>query len=86
MRYIMFDLEFDNKYYFTFIAAAEYEDKLYISDPNNRGLLEYNLGTKETVIKNIFMAENERNNYWSAFTYHGEVWFIPLRDNQKIAI
>ena len=47
----MFDLEFDNKYYFTFIAAAEYEDKLYISDPNNRGLLEYNLGTKETVIK-----------------------------------
>ena len=82
----MFDLKFDNKCYFTFIAASEYEDKLYISDPNNRGLIEYNMSTEETVIKNIFMAENERRNYWSAFTYHDEVWFIPLRDNQKIAI
>lgn len=76
----------DEKGYITFWAAAEYKGKLYVSDRNNRGLLEYNLKTKETVIKNIFMSENYRNNYWSAFTYKNEIWFIPLRDYQKIAI
>ena len=53
----------DEKGYITFCAAAEYKGKLYVSDRNNRGLLEYNLKTKETVIKNIFMSENYRNNY-----------------------
>ena len=79
-------LHIDKKNYVTFCAVAEYNGKLYISDKNNRGLLEYNLKTKETVIKNIFMAENYRNNYWSAFAYKNEIWFIPLRDYQKIAI
>lgn len=74
------------KGYVTFYAAAEYNGKLYIADRNNRGLLEYNLTTRETVIKNVFMAENYRDNYWSAFTYKNEIWFIPLRDYQKIAI
>ena len=31
----MVDLEFDDKNYFTFYAAAEYNGKLYISDPDN---------------------------------------------------
>ena len=26
------------------------------------------------------------NNYWSAFTYKNEIWFVPLRDYQKFAI
>ena len=82
----MVDLEFDDKNYFTFYAAAEYNGKLYISDPDNRGLLVYDLDTKEINVKNIFMAENERDNYWSAFSYNGEIWFVPIRDNQKIAI
>ena len=71
----MVDLEFDDKNYFTFYAAAEYNGKLYISDPDNRGLLVYDLDTKEINVKNIFMAENERDNYWSAFSYNGEIWF-----------
>lgn len=79
-------LVIDKKGYVTFYAAAEYNGKLYISDRDNRGLLEYDLETKETVIKNIFMAENYMNNYGQAFTYKNEIWFIPLRDNGKIAI
>ena len=31
----------DEKGYITFCAAAEYKGKLYVSDRNNRGLLEY---------------------------------------------
>lgn len=53
----MVDLEFDDKNYFTFYAAAEYNGKLYISDPDNRGLLVYDLDTKEINVKNIFMAK-----------------------------
>lgn len=79
-------LKFDKKEYLTFCAAAECDNRLYISDPNNRGLIEYNLNSKETKIKNIFMAENDRNNYCSAFLYNDEIWFLPVRDNQKIAI
>ena len=82
----MVDLQFDDKNYFIFYAAADYNGKLYISDPDNRGLLVYDLDTKEINVKNIFMAENMRDNYWSAFSYNGEIWFVPIRDNQKIAI
>ena len=38
-------LYIDKKNYVTFCAVAEYNGKLYISDRNNRGLLEYNLKT-----------------------------------------
>ena len=79
-------LHIDKKNYVTFYAAAEYNGKLYIADRNNRGLLEYDLTTRETVIKNVFMAENYMNNYGQAFTYMKEIWFIPLRDDEKIAI
>ena len=79
-------LMIEKKGYVTFYAAAEYNGKLYIADRNNRGLLEYDLTTKETIIKNIFMAENYMNNYWLAFTYKNEIWFIPIRDYQKFAI
>lgn len=79
-------LKIDKKGYVTFYAAAEYNGKLYIADCNNKGLLEYDLTTKETIIKNVFMAENYMNNYWSAFTYKNEIWFVPVRDYQKIAI
>ena len=82
----MVDLQFDEKNYFIFYAAAEYNDKLYISDPNNHGLLEYDLDTKQITVKNVFLAENMRDNYWSAFSYNSEIWFVPVRDNQKIAI
>lgn len=82
----MVDLQFDEKNYFIFYAAAEYNDKLYISDPNNHGLLEYDLDTKGITVKNVFLAENMRDNYWSAFSYNSEIWFVPVRDNQKIAI
>lgn len=79
-------LKIDKKGYVTFYAAAEYNGKLYIADRGNRGLLEYDLTTGETIIKNVFMAENYMNNYWSAFTYKNEIWFVPVRDYQKIAI
>lgn len=79
-------LKIDKKGYVTFYAAAEYNGKLYIADRDNRGLLEYDLTTGETIIKNVFMAENYMNNYWSAFTYKNEIWFVPLRDYQKFAI
>lgn len=79
-------LRIDKNVYVTFYAAAEYNGKLYIADRDNRGLLEYDLTTKETVIKNVFMAENYMNNYAQAFTYMNEVWFIPLRDYERIAI
>ena len=79
-------LKIDKKGYVTFYAAAEYNGKLYIADSNNKGLLEYDLTTKETIIKNVFMAENYMNNYGQAFTYMNEVWFIPLRDYERIAI
>lgn len=79
-------LKIDKKGYVTFYAAAEYNGKLYIADRDNRGLLEYDLTTRETIIKNVFMAENYMNNYWSAFTYKNEIWFVPLRDYQQFAI
>lgn len=79
-------LKIDKKGYVTFYAAAEYNGKLYVADRGNRGLLEYDLTTGETIIKNVFMAENYMNNYWSAFAYKNEIWFVPLRDYQKIAI
>lgn len=79
-------LRIDKNAYVTFCAAAEYNGKLYIADSNNRGLLEYDLTTKETVIKNVFIAENYMNNYWSAFTYKDEIWFVPVRDYEKFAI
>lgn len=76
----------DKKGYVTFYAAAEYNGKLYIADRDNRGLLEYDLATRETIIKNVFMAENYMNNYWSAFTYKNEIWFVPARDYERFAI
>mgnify|MGYP004473211165 CR=1 FL=1 len=79
-------LKIDKKGYVTFCAAAEYNGKLYIADSNSRGLLEYDLTTKKTIIKNVFMAENYMKNYWSAFTYKNEIWFVPVRDYQQIAI
>ena len=83
---IMDRIKIDKKAYLSFWAAAEHNGKLYISDPNNRGLLEYDLTTGETVVKNIFMAENNMNNYRFAFEYKGQIWFVPLRNSGEIAI
>lgn len=79
-------LRIDKKAYVTFCAAAEYNGKLYIADSNSRGLLEYDLTTKKTIIRNVFMAENYMKNYWSAFTYKNEIWFVPVRDYERFAI
>ena len=49
-------LKIDKKGYVTFYAAAEYNGKLYIADRDNRGLLEYDLTTGETIIKNVLLV------------------------------
>lgn len=82
----MEELIIDKKGYVGFNAITEYNGELYIADRNNRGLLEYDLKSKETTVKNVFMAENFMNNYWISFVYGEEIWFVPLRDYQKIAI
>ena len=78
----MVDLEFDDKNYFTFYAAAEYNGKLYISDPDNRGLLVYDLDTKEINVKNIFPLKSDIFTYLSI---HFTIW-ITAKFDKTIAI
>lgn len=79
-------LSVDKKAYVTFNAVAEYDGKLYIADRENNGLIEYDLKTNKTKVKNVFRGSSIKGNFWKAISYDNEIWFLPITVQDKIAV
>lgn len=70
----------------SFFALAEVDERLYFVDRDSKLLFCYDQKLKTTELKRIMQTLEVKNSYWMAFSYNREVWFIPVRYYERIAI
>ena len=67
-------------------AMTEREDYLYCSDFQSNGLFRYNFKDRRIDILGTFDTRFMWNSYWQAVSYGKEIWFIPFKQEERIAV
>lgn len=67
-------------------ALVEHKNTLIFSDFLSNGIFVYDLSEKKAELIKTFKTKLMWNNYWEAYTYKDEIWFIPFRLEERIAI